>query len=187
MELMWTAGANRDIVHLIRTQLGKPVRWYVAHQCVTFAASFAEARWGKLKIRTCFQKVLANLYQTVINFRQWTSYQVILNLDNFPNMENIDLSTGQQYLYNIWRGVVASGNCCSDFALRKPGPVCHSRWLTTANRLLCLFVATKIYWNSCYIRYVRMWWKSTHPSGFISRQNRHALKVQDILENDKIF
>ena len=57
-------------------------------------------------------------------------------------MENVDPSTDQQYLYNIYKAV-ASGNCCSDFALQKPGPVCHSRWLTTANRLLRLYVATQ--------------------------------------------
>ena len=44
-------------------------------------------------------------------------------LDHFPNMGNVDLSTDQQNLYNIYKAL-ASGNC-SDFALRKPGPERH--------------------------------------------------------------
>jgi len=34
--------------------------------------------------------------------------------------------------------------CLSDLAARRPRPVVHSRWLTTANRLLRLYVATEI-------------------------------------------
>ena len=56
-------------------------------------------------------------------------------------MNDVELSTDQQYLYNICKAV-ANGNCSMDLALQKSGPMCHSRWLTTANRLLRLYVST---------------------------------------------
>ncbi|GBN29366.1 Cytochrome P450 4c3 [Araneus ventricosus] len=41
------------------------------------------------------------------------------------------LSNDQQYLYEICLAI-SRGECYSDLALRKPGPVVHSRWLTIA-------------------------------------------------------
>ena len=46
-----------------------------------------------------------------------------------------DLSTDQRYLYNATKAVT-SGNCSADFVNLKPGPISHSRWVTTACRVL---------------------------------------------------
>ena len=62
--------------------------------------------------------------------------------DNCPNMDDIELSTDQQYLCDICKAV-ASENCSIDLAIKKSGSVCHSRWLTAANRLLRLYVSTE--------------------------------------------
>ncbi|GBM16779.1 hypothetical protein AVEN_9372-1 [Araneus ventricosus] len=53
------------------------------------------------------------------------------------------LSNDQQYLYAICLAI-SRGECYSDMALRKPGPVSHSRWLTIAGRILRLYVVTEI-------------------------------------------
>ncbi|GBL81333.1 hypothetical protein AVEN_143643-1 [Araneus ventricosus] len=58
------------------------------------------------------------------------------------NIDRIVLSKYQQYLYDILLAI-SRGECYSDLALRKPGPVAHSRWLTTAGRILRLYVATE--------------------------------------------
>src|SRR6218665_2591838 len=34
-----------------------------------------------------------------------------------------------------------SGQCSTDLGNRKPGPMCHYRWLTTANRILRLYIS----------------------------------------------
>jgi len=34
-----------------------------------------------------------------------------------------------------------SGQCSTDLGNRKPGPMRHSRWLTTANRILRLYIS----------------------------------------------
>ena len=60
---------------------------------------------------------------------------------DFPPVDRNDLSTDQQYLFDICR-VVSEGTCSEDIALRQPGAMNHSRWLTTANRILRLYIGT---------------------------------------------
>ena len=58
---------------------------------------------------------------------------------DLPHVDPRDLSTDQRYLYEIAQAV-SSGECSRDLSLRNPGALNHSRWLTTANRLLRLYV-----------------------------------------------
>ena len=51
------------------------------------------------------------------------------------------LSTDQKYLLEIYQSVSA-GSVDPNLAVRDPGNICMSRWLTTANRLLRLYVST---------------------------------------------
>ncbi|GBM10984.1 hypothetical protein AVEN_1320-1 [Araneus ventricosus] len=66
-----------------------------------------------------------------------------ISVENMPdNIDRMVLSNDQQYLYNICLEI-SHGECYSDLALRKPDPVAHSRWLTTAGRILRLYVVTE--------------------------------------------
>lgn len=51
-----------------------------------------------------------------------------------------DLSTDQKYLYEMVLAV-SVGNCSTNLSLRDPGKMVHSRWLTTANRILRVYVS----------------------------------------------
>ncbi|GBM85393.1 hypothetical protein AVEN_122004-1 [Araneus ventricosus] len=53
-----------------------------------------------------------------------------------------DLSDDQRYLKEIFQAV-SDGNCPNDLANRKQGTVVHSRWLTTASRILRLYVSKR--------------------------------------------
>ena len=53
-----------------------------------------------------------------------------------------DLSTDQKYLYKIFQAV-GTGNCSPELEALCPGKLSNARWLTLANRLLRLYVATK--------------------------------------------
>ena len=78
-------------------------------------------------------KKLENCEQNkVIDFDPISSELTVVDRDQ--------LSTDQQYMYEIHRAVV-SGECSPDLARRNPGKMVHSRWLTTANRLLRLYVS----------------------------------------------
>ena len=50
-----------------------------------------------------------------------------------------DLSTDQRYLYEMCLSINSS-YVSPSLASRNPGKMCHSRWLTTANRILRLYV-----------------------------------------------
>jgi hypothetical protein len=52
-----------------------------------------------------------------------------------------DLSTDQAYLFEICQSVVL-GRCFEKLAQKSPGMLAHSRWVTTANRILRLYVST---------------------------------------------
>ncbi|CAG9792722.1 unnamed protein product [Diatraea saccharalis] len=56
-----------------------------------------------------------------------------------PEIASNDLSTDQKYLYDIMTAV-STGIFSSDLANMEPGLLNHSRWLTTANRILRLYV-----------------------------------------------
>ena len=69
------------------------------------------------------------------------NYQLIGRLSDIPKISD-DLSTDQKYLLEIWTAVV-TGTCSEDLARRNPGILSHARWLTTANRILRLYVTTE--------------------------------------------
>ena len=52
-----------------------------------------------------------------------------------PNIDPKGLSTDQKYLFDICNGI-SRGNISISLSLRDPGKISHSRWLTTANRIL---------------------------------------------------
>ncbi|CAH0562737.1 unnamed protein product [Brassicogethes aeneus] len=58
-----------------------------------------------------------------------------------PEIDLKLLSTDQKYLYNISLSI-SSGDISEGLANTQPGKMAHSRWLTTANRVLRLYVAT---------------------------------------------
>ena len=69
----------------------------------------------------------------VINFKPVPFYLL--------NINQINLSTNQQYLYDIHQSV-SEGNLSEGLANKNPGKTAHSRWLTTANYVLRLYIST---------------------------------------------
>ena len=57
------------------------------------------------------------------------------------NISETNLSTDQQYLYDIHKSVSA-GKLSEGLANKNPGKMAHSRWLTTSNYILRLYVST---------------------------------------------
>ena len=59
-----------------------------------------------------------------------------------PDVSRNSLSTDQAYLFDICK-LVSTGLCDQGLIKRQPGKLVHSRWLTTANRILRLYVSTE--------------------------------------------
>ncbi|KAK4874453.1 hypothetical protein RN001_013813 [Aquatica leii] len=58
-----------------------------------------------------------------------------------PIIDPNKLSTDQKYLFAICKGI-SRCDISSSLSLRDPGKMSHSRWLTTANQIFKLYVAT---------------------------------------------
>ncbi|GBM31648.1 hypothetical protein AVEN_101272-1 [Araneus ventricosus] len=58
---------------------------------------------------------------------------------SIPDIDRNLLSKDQQYLLGI-SNAITLGHCPEDLANRDPGPLFHSRWLTTAKSLGCIQV-----------------------------------------------
>lgn len=98
-----------------------------------------------------------------------------------PNVDFEDLSTDQKYLFEIHKAIT-KGFCPPDLANRNPGKMAHSRWITTANRLLRLYVSTEEPSENLltivhYIMavYVPMWFSIKQNSSYVNGP-RHVFK-----------
>jgi len=134
-------GAVGGVIRLIEEELGHPLQWLV---CLIHA--------NELPLRHLIQKldgvtegprgfsgVIGKAIQTceelpVVKY-------IPITFTNYPYLDGVDLSMEQKYLYEICLAV-SCGECGADLAARRPGPVVHSRWLTTANRILRLYIST---------------------------------------------
>ena len=61
---------------------------------------------------------------------------------DIPKLVSSDLSKDQRYLLEISKAI-RSGTCPDELRLRNPGRIHKACWLTTANRILRLFISTK--------------------------------------------
>jgi len=65
--------------------------------------------------------------------------------NNLPSVDHvitdIDISKNQQHLYNTSKAIEV-GDVTETLANKQPGPLIHSRWLTTSNRILRLYVSS---------------------------------------------
>ena len=93
----------------------------------------------KLSVSGAFQEQIGKLLTSfknlaIVKFEPTANS----NLDIEPSV----LSTDQMYLYEIFC-LVSNGIMPESLAKRHPRNVSHARWLTTANRLIRLYVATE--------------------------------------------
>ena len=58
-----------------------------------------------------------------------------------PNVDEKDLRSIQKYLLKVVRAI-KTDECSLDLSNSEPGTLNHARWLTCANRILRLYMAT---------------------------------------------
>lgn len=134
-------GVKNGILRQIEVSLGRPLQWFV---CLLHA--------NELPLRHLLQNLDGSTtgpkgYSGEIGkqlekcekmpVRKFEKIETTL-----PAITPSELSTDQQYLYEICTAI-SSGNISLSLSQRGPGKLNHSRWLTTANRILRLYVATE--------------------------------------------
>ncbi|GBO18799.1 hypothetical protein AVEN_199579-1 [Araneus ventricosus] len=138
-------GVNREVIRHLEMKCGRPLQWIV---CLLHA--------NELPLRHLLQTldgVTSGLRafsgQIGIAIKTYEELAIVpfeaIEGTSLPEMDEFhirDLSDDQRYLKDMFQAV-SDANCPNDLANRKPGPVVYSRWLTTASRILRLYVSTK--------------------------------------------
>ena len=138
------------------------------------------------------------LYETNFENLQIDDFQPIsADVIEIDEDYSTDISSDQKYLFEMYQ-VVSTGVCQPSLASRKPGVMAHSRWLTTASRVLRLYVSTEdppenLKLVVLYVMqvYTPMWFRikrqhnishaTLHVFETISKCQMLPLKVRDIV------
>lgn len=131
-------GIKAGIIKLLELHLNRELHWFVCQLhgnelplrhlinsfgCVTTGPSAFSGDFGK-QLLNCQSNKVQKFKPIAIDF---------------PN-EIDDLSTDQRYLLDICHAI-HNGCCSEELSKRDPGKMVHSRWLTTANRILRVYVS----------------------------------------------
>jgi len=133
-------GSKGGVIRLLELSFNKPLQWApcLLHTNELPLRHLMRYLDGKTTGPECFSgpigSALTNCDQLAI-----CKFEPIAG--KLPELTCSDLSTDQRYLYEICESVI-HGICSEELGRRNPGKMAHSRWLTTANRILRLYVAT---------------------------------------------
>ena len=108
------------------------------------------------------------------------------NVDDISEEILADLSRDQKLLYRYAKAIIA-GTVPADLKDQKPGPLCHSRWLTLALRLMILYTR-KVHPSQALIKIIRfiiqvyivMWFKIT-KFPHITMAPKHMFEMMNLI------
>ncbi|XP_050517554.1 uncharacterized protein LOC126892123 [Diabrotica virgifera virgifera] len=134
-------GRKNGVIANLQNKLGRPLQWLI---CLLHAnelplrhlfAFLDGATSGPREYSGPIGKLLENC--EALPPVQFEAITCIV-----PELEYSDLSTDQKYMYEICLAISA-GQCSLNLSTRNPGKLSHARWLTAANRMLRLYIATE--------------------------------------------
>ena len=134
-------GHKAGIITSLENSLGRPLQWIICqlHANELPLRHLVQHLDGSTTGPRAFNGPIGKALEQCeklpfVNFKQIES--------SLPDMPTTDLSSDQKYMYDMCQ-VIMSGIWTEAMPLRNPGNLNHSRWLTTGNRILRLYVATK--------------------------------------------
>lgn len=136
-------GRDKGVIRTMETILGRPLQWiaclYHLNELPLRAiivkmdgpTAGPNAYSGKIggKLKNCEQL-------PIVEFRK-QMFQLSVEYDEFVK----DLRADQLYLFNMCTAI-SNGSIAPNLAVKSPGKMSHARWLTTANRILRLYVSS---------------------------------------------
>ena len=138
-------GVKGGVMRRLELLLNRKLVWLVCdlHTNELPLRHLVESLDGKTLSATAWSGELGKLLPTVLELEIDPGFKPVTvgppSADMPPDIAQ-DLSNDQHYGYHMLRAVRA-GVVPARLARLQIGPVCHSRWLTTANRLLRLWVS----------------------------------------------
>lgn len=193
-------GIHNGVIRKVELAIGRSMQWFI---CILHTNELPlrhlikhldGATVGPHEFSGQIGKELQNCeHLPVVTFEKIRSV-----LPNYDAKEIDRLSTDQKYLYEISNSV-SNGEISSHLARRQPGKISHARWLTTASRILRLYVATAYPSENlkslvCYIQnvYVPLWFEikarpfcfdgPVHLFNLIKRTRYLALELRKIVD-----
>lgn len=188
-------GKNGGVIRLLEQNLEKPLQWIV---CLLHA--------NELPLRHLIEELdgkssgPAGYSGTIGKRLSDCEKQPVVQFEVIPSeiieIDSNELSTDQKYLLEIYRAV-SSGNCSQDLSCKNPGKMSHSRWLTTASRILRLYISDEEPSSTLvdivnYIMkvYIPVWFTIKSKPNF-SNGAKHfykmVLSIQELNERTKII
>lgn len=136
-------GKNGGVIRCLEEKFGRPLQWII---CLLH---MNELPLRHLLIRldgptTGPRGYSGPIGKSLVDCEKFPVTTFLPINGNLPQLDEKvinDLSWEQKYLYNICNAINL-GNCSIDLAQRQPGKIGHSRWLTTANRILRLYISS---------------------------------------------
>lgn len=137
-------GYKGGIIRLLELHLKRPLQWFICllHGNELPLRHLFEHLDGHTTGPHSFSGSLGTQLQECETMPRVQFQKIECDLKVLPDSVLQDLSTDQTYLYDMCRAV-ASGTCDEALSHRNPGKLVMSRWLTLANRVLRLYIATK--------------------------------------------
>jgi hypothetical protein len=137
-------GYRGGVIRLLEIKMGRPFHWFIClfHLNELLLRHLILEIDGGTTSPTSYAGTIGKAIEKCENL-PICRFKCIKN-DNFPIVSNFeDLSTDQKLLYKFCISIM-EGNCSESLAQRKPGPISHARWLTTALRILRLYIGTPV-------------------------------------------
>ena len=134
-------GVKKGVIRILETTLERPLQWLVCQLHTNelllrhLFLHVDGATLGPQAFSGPIGKSLATCHTLPV-----CHYEKIDG--ELPMVDVQDLSTDQKYLHEICSAVI-NGLCPQDLSLRNPGALNHSRWLTTGNRILRLYIGSE--------------------------------------------
>ena len=150
-------GTKGGVIKLFESRLKRPLHWFI---CMLHANELPLGHLfstldGKTIGPRCFtgnmgRELQSCVFKTVVNFPPVPvpPQRVYVSV----------LSTDKKYLY-VFHQAVSTGYISHDLSVRSPGTLNHARWITTANRILRLYVSNE------------------NPSGNLSLLTKYVMEV----------
>lgn len=136
-------GIKGGVLRLIELEVKRPIQWLVCqlHGNELPLRHLFHYFDGKTTGPSTFSGPIGKLLETCEKL-PIIKYLPIKVDSEMTSLKSTDLSTDQKYLLDMCQAI-SSGECSLSLAHRQPGKLSHARWLTTANRILRLYVSTE--------------------------------------------
>lgn len=135
-------GRKNGVIAYIERHLGRPLQWFICmlHANELPLRHLLQYLDGSTTGPRGFSGEIGKSLQSCENVSIVNFQPIEVEL---PYVDYETISSDQKYLYEMCLAI-SSGTIKEDLSHKNPGPLCHSRWLTCANRILRLYAATEM-------------------------------------------